>query len=270
MRAAAARRERSVRALGLKPKEDDMATEELFREDATLDACEATVQAVTDRRGIILDRTVFYPAGGGQPGDSGVLVLADGTEVPIATTVKDRETGEIVHVPAEPEGPLPEPGMAVTARIDADRRRRLMRVHTALHLLCSLVPFPVTGGQVGEDGGRLDFAIDDPSAVDKARLTAEMNRLIAEDHPVRAVWITDEELAANPDLVRTMSVKPPMGQGRVRVIEIGEDGCIDRQPCGGTHVARTGEIGGVEVTKIEKKGRLNRRIRLKLLDAPPA
>ncbi|HHN73212.1 MAG TPA: alanyl-tRNA editing protein, partial [Thermopetrobacter sp.] len=205
-----------------------------------------------------------------QPGDSGEIVRADGTPVAIATTVRDRETGAIVHVPAEPEGPLPAPGEEVSARIDADRRRRLMRVHTAMHILCSLVPFPVTGGQVGEDGGRLDFAIDDPSAVDRAHLTAEMNRVIGEDHPVRAVWISEEELDANPELVRTMSVRPPRGTGRVRVIEIGEDAAVDRQPCGGTHVARTGEIGGVEVTKIEKKGRLNRRIRFRLLDAPPA
>jgi misacylated tRNA(Ala) deacylase len=242
-------------------------TEELFRTDATLGECAARVRAVTDRRGIVLDRTVFYPAGGGQPGDSGVLVRADGSEVPIATTVRDRDSGAIVHVPAEPEGPLPEPGETVTARIDMDRRRRLMRVHTALHLLCSLVPFPVTGGQVGEDGGRLDFAIDDPSAVDKARLTEAMNRIIAEDHPVCAVWITEEELDANPELVRTMSVKPPRGAGRVRVIEIGENGCVDRQPCGGTHVASTAEIGPVSVTKIEKKGRMNRRIRIRLEEA---
>ncbi|WP_038034682.1 alanyl-tRNA editing protein [Thermopetrobacter sp. TC1] len=240
-------------------------TEELFRQDAYLFQCPATVLAVNDRGGIILDRTVFYPTGGGQPGDSGVLILPDGSEIAIATTVKDRETGEIVHVPAEGAS-LPAPGTEVTARIDVERRRRLMRVHTAMHIMCALVPFPVTGGQVGEDGGRLDFAIEDASAVDKERLTEEMNRIIAENHPVRAVWITEEELDANPDLVRTMSVKPPRGSGRVRVIEIGENGCIDRQPCGGTHVMHTSEIGRVQVTKMEKKGRLNRRIRFSLLE----
>ncbi len=241
-------------------------TEELFREDAYLEECSATILSVNDRGGIILDRTVFYPTGGGQPGDRGMLHLPDGSTIAIATTVKDRETGEIVHVPEE--GAMrPAPGTAVMARIDVERRRRLMRVHTAMHVMCALVPFPVTGGQVGEEGGRLDFAIEDASAVDKERLTEEMNRIITEDHPVRAVWIAEEELDANPDLVRTMSVKPPRGMGRVRVIEIGENGCIDRQPCGGTHVAHTGEIGRVRVTKMEKKGRLNRRIRF-LLETP--
>ncbi len=238
-------------------------TEELFRGDSQLMECAATITAINDRGGIILDRTVFYPTGGGQPGDSGELVLADGRIVAIATTVKDRDSGQIVHVPEKGQE-LPAPGEPVTARIDAGKRRARMRAHTAMHLMCALVPFPVTGGQVGEDGGRLDFAIDDPDAVNKEDLTAGLNRLIAEDHPVRAVSISEEELEANPEMVRTMSVKPPRGAGHVRVIEIGENGQIDRQPCGGTHVAHTGEIGGVEVTQIKKKGRLNRRIRFRL------
>jgi len=238
-------------------------TEELFRDDARLTECEAAVLKINDRGGIILDRTVFYPTGGGQPGDSGELVLADGACVRIATTVRDRETGEIVHVPDEGQE-LPQPGEKVTARIDAELRRRRMRIHTAMHLMCSAVPYPVTGGQIGDDGGRLDFAIDDPSAVRKEDLTERLNVLIAQNHPVRITYISEEELDANPEMVRTMSVKPPRGAGVVRVVEIGENGEIDRQPCGGTHVSSTGEIGGVEVVKIEKKGRLNRRIRFRL------
>jgi misacylated tRNA(Ala) deacylase len=150
----------------------------------------------------------------------------------------------------------------VEAQLDWDKRYAHMRVHTALHLLCSLVPFPVTGGQVSADGGRLDFDIPDPNAVDRAALTLEINRLIREDHPVLATFITDSELEAKPELVRTMSVKPPMGTGRVRLVLIGEGGAVDMQPCGGTHVRRTGEIGQVVVTRIEKKGKLNRRIRV--------
>ncbi len=238
-------------------------TEELFRDDSYLSKCAAVVKEVNDRGGIVLDRTVFYPTGGGQPGDSGVLVLADGSQIAIATTVKDRDSGEIVHVPAEGQS-LPAPGEAVTARIDMDARKNRMRAHTAMHLMCALVPFPVTGGSVGDDGGRLDFAIDDPDAVNKADLTDKLNVMIAQNHPVAITYIDEEELEANPEMVRTMSVQPPRGAGTIRVIEIGENGAIDRQPCGGTHVRATGEIGGVEVTKIEKKGKMNRRIRFRL------
>ena len=157
---------------------------------------------------------------------------------------------------------LPAPGQSVRASLDWGFRAPLMRMHTCLHLLCALVTFPVTGGQVNPDDSRLDFDIDDPSAVDKDRLTADLNALIAADHPVAERWITDAELEANPGLVRTMSVKPPMGTGRVRLVLIGENGSVDMQPCGGTHVKRTGEIGRVVVTRIEKKGKLNRRIRV--------
>lgn len=232
-------------------------TEELFREDAYLKSCEAAVTAV-EGRGVVLDRTVFYPTGGGQPGDTGVLRTADGREIHIVDCVKDRETGAHLHVLADGEAAL-SPGDAVTAEIDWERRHRLMRIHTCLHLLCSLVPGAVTGGSVGDGKGRLDF--DAPEALDKEQLSADLNRLIAEDRPVRFSWIGDNELAAQPDLVRTMSVKPPSGQGRVRVIEV--DG-TDLQPCGGTHVRSTGEIGAVRVGKIEKKGRLNRRVNLVL------
>ena len=231
-------------------------TEEVFRSDAYARACEARVTAVDDT-GIRLDRTVFYPTGGGQPGDSGELVLGDGTVIRIVDTRKGEAPGEIVHVPA-PETPAgtDATGSEVTARIDWDRRHRLMRMHTCLHLLCSLIPAPVTGGSVRDGSGRLDFDLRE-STLDKEDLTARLNRLIAEDHPVTPRWIGEEELDANPSLVRTMSVAPPRGQGRVRVLDI--EG-VDLQPCGGTHVASTGEIGRVRVTKIEKKGRQNRRV----------
>lgn len=231
-------------------------TDELFREDAYLKSCEARVVAV-DEAGVRLDRTVFYPEGGGQPGDTGLLRLADGRELRVADTRKHPATGEPAHVLALDTEPPPM-GTAVTAMLDWERRHRHMRMHTCLHLLCSLVTGSVTGGALGEAKGRLDFDLPN-TAIDKEKLTADLNRLIAEDHPVRPRWISDDELAANPGLVRTMSVKPPTGSGRVRLLEI--EG-VDLQPCGGTHVARTGEIGQVAVGKIENKGRQNRRINI--------
>jgi misacylated tRNA(Ala) deacylase len=236
-------------------------TDQLYRTDAYLRDCTAQVLAINERGGIVLDRTVFYAAAGGQPGDKGVLEIEGGGGCPIATTVYDADKHTIVHVPAEGAA-VPTPGQSVRASLDWGFRSPLMRMHTCLHLLCALVKFPVTGGQVNPDDSRLDFDIDDPSAVDKDRLTADLNALIAADHPVAERWITDAELEANPGLVRTMSVKPPMGTGRVRLVIIGEDGAVDMQPCGGTHVRRTGEIGRVAVTRIEKKGKLNRRIRV--------
>ena len=229
-------------------------TEEVFRHDAYARSCAARITAV-DETGVRLDRTVFYPLGGGQPGDSGELVLDDGAAIRIVDTRKGHAPDDIVHVP---DGPV-DPGLAgseVTARIDWDRRHRLMRMHTCLHLLCSLVPAPVTGGSIRDGSGRLDFDLPE-STLDKQDLTARLNRLIAEDHTVTPRWIGEEELDANPSLVRTMSVAPPRGQGRVRVLDI--EG-VDLQPCGGTHVASSGEIGRVRVTKIEKKGRQNRRV----------
>jgi misacylated tRNA(Ala) deacylase len=238
-------------------------TDLLFRADPYARDCEAKVLAVNDRGGIVLDRTVFYVAAGGQPGDRGLIDCSLGT-IGIATTVYGDDKTQVVHVPAEAQK-LPEAGEAVKAMLDWELRYRHMRVHTALHLLCSLIAFPVTGGGIAADGGRLDFDIDDPEAVNKVRLNSELNRLIGEDHPVSERWITDEELATKPELVRTMAVKPPMGTGKVRLVSIGENGSVDLQPCGGTHVRSTGEIGRVEVDKIEKKGRLNRRIRIVLL-----
>lgn len=236
----------------------ETSTDALFREDAYLKSCDAVVTAV-DERGIRLDRTVFYPTGGGQPGDVGRLRMADGSVIEIRDTVKGTQPGEIVHVPAE-GAPALTVGTSVTAELDWERRHRLMRMHTCLHLLSSIVSGEVTGGQVSDGKGRLDFNLPDGSP-DKDKITEELNRLITEDHPTGTRWITDDEMAARPELVRTMSVKPPMGQGRVRLLEI--DG-VDLQPCGGTHVARTGEIGAVECVKIENKGKMNRRFNLAL------
>lgn len=233
-------------------------TEPLYRDDAYLRECTATIIAINDRGGIVLDRTVFYPTGGGQPGDRGVLVWERG-ETPIATAVKGETADEVVHVPAE-GAPLPPIGAEVTARLDWDTRYRHMRVHTGLHLLSVVIPLPVTGGSIGAQKGRLDF--DMPEAPeDRQALERALNELIAADHPVATEWITDEELAAKPGLVKTMTVKPPIGQGRVRLLRIGiGDATIDLQPCGGTHVRSTAEIGRVRFGKIEKKGRQNRRV----------
>jgi misacylated tRNA(Ala) deacylase len=236
-------------------------TEQLYRTDAYLRDCTARVLAVNERGGIVLDRTVFYAAAGGQPGDKGALEIAGGGTCPIATTVYDADKATIVHVAAE-GSPRPAPGQTVRAVLDWDTRTKLMRMHTALHLLCALVKFPVTGGQIGTEESRLDFDIEDASAVDKDALTSGLNALIAANHPVAERWITDAELAANPQLVRTMAVKPPTGSGRVRLVVIGEGGSVDLQPCGGTHVRSTGEIGPIAISKIEKKGKLNRRIRV--------
>jgi misacylated tRNA(Ala) deacylase len=226
-----------------------------FRDDAYLRSCNATVTSV-DERGIRLDTTIFYPTGGGQPGDIGVLRRPAG-DITIVDTIKGATPDEVIHVPA-PGSALPAPGETVTAEIDWARRHRLMRMHTCLHLLCAVVPGAVTGGQISDGKGRLDF--DVPGAtLDKDEINAKLNALIAADHEVVPRWISDEELASRPELVRTMSVKPPSGHGRVRLLDIAG---VDLQPCGGTHVRRTGEIGAVVVGKIENKGKQNRRINL--------
>jgi misacylated tRNA(Ala) deacylase len=229
-------------------------TELLFRDDGYLRSCNARVIEV-DGRGIRLDRTVFYPVGGGQPGDTGVLRLASDQTITIVDTVKGSASDEVIHVPT-PGSAFPDPGTALVAEIDWERRHRLMRMHTCLHLLCSIVPGAVTGGQVSDGRGRLDFDVPG-SSLDKEGIENRLNALIAEGHPVGPRWITDEELAAQPELVRTMSVKPPSGAGRVRLMEIAG---VDLQPCGGTHVRNTAEIGPVVVTKIENKGKQNRRV----------
>ena len=232
-------------------------TEALFRADSYLRQTPAMV-AFAEPRGIALDRTVFYPQGGGQGGDQGRLILDGGETIAIVNTVYDADRTTILHLPAEGER-LPEAGASVVARIDWSRRYRRMRAHTALHLLSVVLPYPVTGGSVGEGEGRLDF--DCEALLDRAEVERKLNELIALDKPVTQRWITDDELAANPALVKTMSVKPPTGTGLVRLVAIEN---LDLQPCGGTHVARTGEIGRASVTQIEKKGRLNRRVRIAL------
>ncbi|MBU9698676.1 alanyl-tRNA editing protein [Rhodobacteraceae bacterium HSP-20] len=238
-------------------------TELLFRSDAYLREAEAVVTGHTAEGGVICDRSLFYPTGGGQPGDSGWL-LWDGGRLPVATAVK-AEGGQVALVPAEPAA-MPPVGTVLTQRLDWDRRYRHMRVHTALHLLSVVIPLPVTGGQIGTERGRLDFDMPDPPS-DVGLLQDRLNTLIGLDLPVSEDWITDAELAANPGLVKTMSVRPPTGQGRVRLIRIGAGlAQVDLQPCGGTHVARTAEIGRVEIGKIEKKGRQNRRVTLDLAD----
>ncbi|MEY5038662.1 MAG: hypothetical protein RL472_1768 [Pseudomonadota bacterium] len=238
-----------------------MMTALLFRDDAYLREADATVLAHTPEGGILIDASVFYPTGGGQPGDNGI-VQWDGGRLAIATAVKV-EGGGIALVPAELAA-LPPVGTRLRQRIDWDRRHRHMRVHTALHLLSVVIPLPVTGGQIGADKGRLDFDMPETPA-DLPALEVALNALIARDLAVTDQWITDAELLANPSLVKTMSVRPPMGQGRVRLVRIGDATTqIDLQPCGGTHVARTAEIGRVEFGKVENKGKQNRRINLLL------
>jgi len=239
-----------------------MPTDLLFRDDAYLRDAPANVVGRTGEGGIVLDRTVFYATSGGQPGDRGVLVTAAGAEIPLATAIYlDPAKTEIAHVPGDGGGAPLNVGEPVVARIDWELRYRRMRMHTALHLLSAVLPYPVTGGSVSDTESRLDFDIPE-AGLDKDEITARLAAMIASDAEVRDRWISDEELAANPGLVKTMSVKPPMGTGRVRLIEIVG---LDLQPCGGTHVRRTSEIGAVRVTQIEKKGKLNRRVRLALV-----
>ncbi len=234
-------------------------TIELFREDAYLRECGATVLAA-GTEGIVLDRTVFYPRGGGQPGDAGWLIRADGSRLAVTDTRRG-ESG-ILHLP-ESGVPLPGTGERVTAVLDWERRHRHMRMHTCLHLLCSLIPAGVTGGAIRDGSGRLDFDLPGQS-LDREALTTALNRIVAADHPVTSRWIDAAELDARPELVRTLSVQPPRGRGRVRLVEVAG---VDLQPCGGTHVARTGEIGPVTVTRVENKGRNNRRVSV-TLDTP--
>jgi misacylated tRNA(Ala) deacylase len=238
-------------------------TDALFREDAYLERCTAIVTG-SEPDGVVLDRTVFYPTGGGQPGDAGILRWADGACM-VAEAVKAADGSGVLHRAAAGEA-LPRVGTEVTATIDAEKRAIHRRVHTALHLLSVVVPLPVTGGAIGAGKGRLDFDMAEPPE-DPAGLEAALNALVTADHPVSDEWITDAELEANPGLVKTMTVKPPMGQGRVRLVRIGAgDTPVDLQPCGGTHVRRTGEIGLLRLGKIEKKGRQNRRLTLFLAD----
>ncbi len=237
-------------------------TKELFNDDAYRQECSATVTEITERGGIILDQTIFYATGGGQSGDRGQLVWQDG-QTEIATTVKDRESGQHIHVPAE-GGTLPKVGDTVTCKIDWDNRYLHMRMHTALHLMCIVVPCGVTGGQIGAIKSRLDFDVGDYQ-LDKEQITEKLNALVDKACDLSSRWITEEELDDNKDLVRTMSVQPPRGKGTIRLVSVGDD--VDLQPCGGTHVRNTSEIGQLRVSKIQSKGKKNRRVHIVFADA---
>jgi misacylated tRNA(Ala) deacylase len=232
----------------------------LFREDAYLKRAAATVMAVSER-GILLDRTIFYATSGGQPGDTGWLVRADGSKIRIAATVTGESKEEIIHIP-EPGEQIPEIGEPLTLHLDWDRRLKLMRMHTACHILSVVCPFPITGASVGEEESRVDFDLPE-AGVTRENVTAAMMTMIAAAHPVSTRWITEAGLDANPGLIKSKNVRPPRGQGRIRLVLIGENGSIDSQPCGGTHVANVSEIGPAHVSKIEKKGRENRRFRIR-------
>jgi len=238
-------------------------TIELFREDAYLKTCDATVTEVTVTDagiGVCVDRTVFYPEGGGQPGDTGVITRADGAQLTVTDTRKDRDTGAHLHL-LEGDAAPPAIGEKVTLKIDWARRHRLMRMHSCMHMLCAVIPAPVTGGAIHNGSARIDFNLPEPP--DKAQIESELQRVIAEDHPMTLRWISDAEMDAQPELVRTMSVKPPRGSGRVRLVEFGG---ADLQPCGGTHVASSGEIGAVRIQSIKNKGKQNRRITVEFAD----
>lgn len=241
-----------------------MAVNALFREDFYLATTEAIVTVVHEDGGLEFDRTCFYATSGGQPGDSGHLLRSDGTVVRIAQTRHGADKSIIIHVPLEGES-RPQVGETLTLHLDWERRLRLMRMHTACHLLSVVCPYPITGAAVGEDESRVDF--DMSETIDKDAVTARMMDLVNEDHPVYLQWITDEELAANPGIVKSKNVRPPVGLGRVSLVCIGENSSIDSQPCGGTHVSRTGEIGAIHIAKIEKKGKENRRFRIRFGEA---
>jgi misacylated tRNA(Ala) deacylase len=244
-----------------------LATEAVFRDDAYLREAEALVIAINDRGGIILDRTIFYATSGGQPGDLGTFRRQNGAAaISIAATLTGETKDEIIHLPAVGQE-LPAVGEPLRIAIDWDRRYRLMRMHTACHLLTVICPFPITGAAVGEEESRVDFDIPE-AAFSKEDVTAGLMDLVAANHPVFTRWINDEELAANPGLVKSKNVRPPAGTGRIRLVCIGENASIDSQPCGGTHVLSTGEVGEIHIGKIEKKGRENRRFRIRFGPAP--
>lgn len=241
-------------------------TRKHFTEDAYAATCDATVVGINELGGIILDQTVFYATSGGQPGDSGFLERADGSKIEIATTVYEKDSKEIiVHVPSE-GNVAPDIGEALVAHIDWERRYNLMRMHTACHLLSVVCPLPITGASVSETDSRIDF--DMTEAADKADVTAKLMELVNANHPVFTRWISEEELDANPDLVKSKNVKPPRGVGKIRLVCIGDDAYIDSQPCGGTHVSETAEVGEIHIGKIEKKGRENRRMRIRFGPLP--
>ncbi|MCV0396898.1 MAG: alanyl-tRNA editing protein [Rhizobiaceae bacterium] len=243
-----------------------MATETVFREEPYLAEATASVVDIGKDGTIRLDRTIFYATSGGQPGDTGWLVRADGSRIAIAGTVTGEGKDDILHVSAAGES-CPVAGETVKLELDWERRLRLMRMHTACHLLTVVCAYPITGASVGEEESRIDFDIPD-AALTKEEATARLMELVAADHPVFTRWITEAELGANPDLVKSKNVRPPAGTGRIRLVCIGEGGSVDSQPCGGTHVRSTGEVGAIHIGKIEKKGRENRRFRIRFGPLP--
>jgi misacylated tRNA(Ala) deacylase len=243
-----------------------MTTEALFRDDSYLAETEAVVSAINERGGILLDRTIFYATSGGQPGDTGRLIRADGSEIAIAGTITGETKNEIIHI-SSPDAPALSVGETLKLAIDWERRFKLMRMHTACHLLTVICPFPITGASVNEEDSRVDFDIPD-STFEKQEVTERLMELVKADHPIFTRWISDDDLAANPGLVKSKNVRPPAGTGRIRLVCIGEDGVVDSQPCGGTHVRSTAEVGEIHIGKIEKKGRENRRFRIRFGPAP--
>ena len=237
------------------------STEAVFRDDAYLREAEATVVGINDRGGIILDRTIFYATSGGQPGDTGVMLRSDGSPIAVAATITGEHKDEIIHVPALDQA-VPEVGEKLRLAIDWPRRLLLMRMHAACHLLTVVCPYPITGAAVGEEDSRVDFDIPD-AGFTKEDVTARLMELVQANHPIYTRWISEDELAANPTLVKSKNVRPPSGTGRIRLVCIGDNASIDSQPCGGTHVASTVEIGEIHIGKIEKKGRENRRFRIR-------
>lgn len=237
-----------------------MATTALYREDFYLSTCEAVVTAVHDDGGIEVDQTCFYATSGGQPGDTGLLEREDGSKIAIGVTLHGQTKDVIVHAPLEGEA-RPRVGEKLVMHVDWPRRYKLMRMHTACHLLSVVCPYPITGAAVGEEESRVDF--DMAETIDKDAVTAELMRLVGENYPIYLQWITDEELTANPGIVKSKNVRPPIGMGRVSLVCIGENSAVDSQPCGGTHVSETQEVGAIHIAKIEKKGKENRRFRIR-------
>lgn len=241
-------------------------THALFRDDAYLSTAEGTVVGVNERGGIILDQTVFYATSGGQPGDIGFLERSDGSKIEISATVTGESKDEIIHIPAAGQ-PAPDVGELLVLHIDWPRRYRLMRMHAACHLLTVICPYPITGASVGEDESRVDFDMAEIGMA-KDEVSEKLMDLVRADHPIFVRLITDDDLTANPGLVKSKNVRPPSGTGSIRLVCIGEDGIIDSQPCGGTHVLSTQEVGEIHIGKIEKKGRENRRFRIRFGAAP--
>ncbi|WP_117193784.1 alanyl-tRNA editing protein [Rhizobium terrae] len=237
-----------------------MPVEALYRDDFYLSTAEAVVTAIHEDGGIELDRTCFYATSGGQPGDTGFLERADGTKIQLGQTKHGATKDIVIHVPLEGEA-QPLVGEKVVMHVDWPRRYRLMRMHTACHLLSVVCQYPITGAAVGEEESRVDFDMTD--TIDKDAVTARLMELVNQNHPVYVQWITDEELSANPGIVKSKNVRPPMGMGRVSLVCIGENSSVDSQPCGGTHVSETQEVGAIHIAKIEKKGKENRRFRIR-------